>query len=182
MSLLDQAPCRIWRLQVVRRFIFFLLVTWLLLGCTTAPRYRGVPIEGNADNVLGVAVDENFQVVEVEAGSAAQNAGVEAGDLLVALTWILSEAPEELPAANGAVESGSAAPLTNTTTLLRPPAGVENKTIPFTDESGIRMLTSYGVPLRLQIVRQGEVHELTIIPAPRTQPSDQPTAPSTKHF
>jgi hypothetical protein len=168
--------------------MFVLLIALLIMqlitllgGCTTLPRYRGVAVGGNEENVLGVTVDENLQVLAIAAGSAAQHAGVEIGDVLVSLTWVLSEAPEALPATeDDAAVAATTASFTSTGTVLRPPPGVENKTIPFTDGDGIRMLASYGVPLRLQFIRRGQALASTIIPAPLAAQSDLPatTSPS----
>ena len=139
---------------------FAALLLGLLWGCTTTPRYKGVAQE-NAEYMLGMVVDAQQQVVEIAAGGAAAKAGVEVGDLLVSLTWVLSEAPEQVPGAGA-----TSAPLTTTHAPFRAAPGVENKTVPFTEPEGIRTLTGYGVPLRLEIVRQGEPHVLTIIPQP----------------
>ena len=147
------------------RSLLMLIIALLLLGCATTPRYKGVAAGGNTGNVLGVVLDENRQVIEVATGSAAHKAGVVVGDVLVSLTWVLSEAPEELPN----LPEGAASEEITTTTTLRPPPGVENKTIAFTDDTAIRELIAYGVPLRLQVLRQGEAQELTIVPAPLAQ-------------
>lgn len=145
-----------------------LLLSGVLGGCTTTPRYKGVAQE-NAEFMLGMTVDAQQQVVAVSAGGAAAKAGVEVGDGLVSLTWVLSEAPEQVPGAGA-----SSAPLTTTHAPFRAAPGVENKTVPFTQPEGIRTLTGYGVPLRLEIVRQGEPHVLTIIPQPRGDDSTPP--------
>jgi hypothetical protein len=157
---------------VYRRSLLILPVMLLLVGCAIQPRYKGVARGGNTENVLGIAADENFRVTEIAAGSAAQRAGVAVGDILVSLTWVLSEAPEELPSA----EVGTDVTITTT---LRPPAGVENKTILFADDAGIRALIAYGVPLRLQILRQEEARELTIVPAPLGEQMEVSTATAT---
>jgi C-terminal processing protease CtpA/Prc len=159
--------------MIVTRVSTLILIALMLLGCATTPRYKGVPQGGNTDHVLGITADENLRVVEVENGSAAQKAGVQVDDVLVSLTWILSEAPEELPGTQDDVTQTVAS---TSTTKLRPPAGVEYKTIPFTDDAGIRTLIGYGTPLNLQVIRQGQTHELTIIPAPLEGGSAMPTA------
>ena len=156
-----------------------LLLATLLAGCGVAPRYKGVAQGGNTGNALGVIVDENVQVVTVEPDSAAARAGVQVGDRLISLTWILSEAPAELPAA-AENEVAATTQLTIAVTPMRPPPGVENRTIPFSDTEGIAMLIGYSVPLRLQVVRQERVLQLTIIPAPGSEESS--AAPGQRHY
>lgn len=165
------------------RWYFLLVMTLVLVGCGTTPRYKGVAQGDNHDNVLGVTVDERFGVVEVVPDSAAAQAGVQVGDTLVSLTWILSEVPAEL---SRLADGGSATVATNavsiTVTPMRPPAGVQYETIPFHDGEGIRTLLTYGVPLRLQVVRNGRVLELTVIPAPHAASNDATTIPPYMHF
>ena len=109
-------------------------------------------------------------MVAMDPDGAATQAGVEVGDQLLDLTWILSEAPGELASATDARASER---VTATGAPLRPPPGVEYKTVPFTAPDEIRTMISYGLPLRPQLLRAGEMHALTIIPAPPdAAPSD----------
>ena len=140
-----------------------LLPIALLIGCTTTPRTRAIAPDEHANYVLGITVDENLQVIAMDVESAATNAGIEVGDQLVSLTWILSEAPSELPTTEATPEGETDA------TALRPPPGVEFRTATFTEPDEIRTILSYGLPLRIEIVRQGETHELTIVPLPRAE-------------
>ena len=158
-------------MRVIAAMLGVFVLATLLGGCATTPRFKGVAQESATHYTLGMIVDANRQVVEVAPGGAAEKARVAVGDTLISLTWVLSEAPEAV--------LGSAAgttPLTTTTAPIRPAPGVENKTIAFTDVAGIRNVTSYGVPLRLEIVRAGEARVLTIIPQPRGDGAVVPTA------
>jgi hypothetical protein len=150
------------------------LLALLLVGCTTVPRYKGVAQGEISGARLGIAVDKNLQVVAVEADSAATKAGVQVGDVLVSLTWVLSEAPTELPGTETDGTSSTATvlttvPVTATAAPMLPPAGVENKIVPFTAKNDIRTLISYGVPLRLEVIRQGQTLQLTIIPLSQSE-------------
>lgn len=172
---------------MVRRNVLVLLAVLLPIalfsGCTTTPRTRAIAPNVQADYVLGLTIDEEMQVVAIGAESAATNAGVEVGDQLVSLTWILSEAPTELPTTAAGTESDAetAAEATDATPL-RPPPGVEFKTATFTEPDQIRTMISYGLPLRLEVVRQGETHELTIVPLPRAEQTDLPADASGTTF
>lgn len=142
------------------------LIALLLMGCTAAPVYKGVAMPNAAGYALGVGVDDALMVVDVAPGSAAETAGLQVGDTLVSLSWILSEVPDEVPTSQAAATLTSTAPLIATLPPKRPAAGVQSKTVQFTDSDEIKTLTSYGVPLLIHIVRQGRELELTIIPAP----------------
>jgi hypothetical protein len=156
------------------------LLALFISGCATTPRYRGVAQRDATEYVLGLTVDETQRVVEVAPDSAGQRAGVEVGDVLVSLTWILSEAPETLPNAQGDTPTEL---YTVTVTPLRPPAGVEYKTFRFTEPESIDTLISYGVPLRLELLRQDQVRTLTIIPQPHTMPANAtPVQPPLRAF
>ena len=159
------------------------LLVVLLAGCTTTPRTRAIAQNNNANYALGLVIDAERRVVEVGSDSAATRAGVHVGDQVVSLTWILSEAPAELPTsrANTDVET-AATPLTTTVAPLRPPPGVEYRTAPFTAPDEIRTMISYGLPLRLQVVRQGVIRELTIVPLPQAEQSDLPVDASGTAF
>jgi hypothetical protein len=154
---------------VYRQRILLVIVVLLLAGCAVSPRYKGVAQGGNP-NSLGITVDDEWQVTTVDPASPAERAGVEIGDRVLNLTWILSEAPEAVANLGGETPAATnSAPVTLTVTPIRPPAGVEYQTVPFSDTEAIRALISYAVPLRLQIVRGGSIMHLTIIPAPSEQ-------------
>lgn len=159
--------------RIVRWMIPMLLVGIFMAGCATSPRYKGVAEGGNAENVLGVVTEADFTVITVEAGSAAETAGVQSGDVLVSLTWILSEAPEELPTAANGENNTSEAQMPIAT--HQPPAGVVNKTILFSQAADVHLLIGYSIPLRLQLTRDGSLVELTIIPLPLPAQPDQST-------
>ncbi|MCC6455271.1 MAG: hypothetical protein IT328_10040 [Caldilineaceae bacterium] len=165
-----------------------LIISLLLLGitgCAAAPRYRGIAAGSSSEYVLGLSVDADLRVVEVTPASAAERAGVQVGDQLVSLTWILSERPEELGGSQGivAVDDG-AAPIiegevvTETADMLSAQAAGGSGTVPFTDRAEIRTLLSYGVPLRLRVLRAEQMLRLTVIPALPTEGSGD-AAPAT---
>jgi hypothetical protein len=144
-----------------------LLLALTLAGCVATPRTRAVEQDSEAGYRLGITMDADLRVVAIDPSSAATKAGVEVGDQLIDLTWVLSEAPEGLTTA---AEDGGTGPVS--TTVLRPPPGVEFKTVPFTAPDDIRAMISYGLPLRLQVARAGEVQALTITPAPPDAAAD----------
>lgn len=177
---------------MVIRVITVVLVLAALAGCTMTPLNRGIEAGSPTGYALGVTVDEEVRVVEVEPDSAAQKAGVEVGDVLVSLTWVLSEVPEHLPSSSDAATDSTptslaeANPITQSDTLtevaaltqeisapqVRSAPGVETRTVLFTDRDEIRTVISYGVPLRLSLLREGQRHEFTIVPESRLeQPS-----------
>lgn len=162
-----------YRQRMILWIVPLLLMGILGAGCAVAPRYKGVAEGGNVGNVLGVVTDKDFVVLAVEPHSAAENARVQPGDVLVSLTWILSEAPEELPTAANGEESANSVQTPVATHL--PPAGVENKTIAFSQTADVNLLIGYNIPLRLQVMRGGTLVELTITPTPLPTQSDQPT-------
>lgn len=148
----------------MRWILPMLFVGIFVIGCAPVPRYKGVAEGGNAGNVLGMVTDADFTVLAVEAGSAAEVAGVHPGDVLVSLTWILSEAPEELPTVENG--EGNVSEVQTPVATHQPPPGVVNKTIPFSQSEDVHLLIGYSTPLRLQVTRDGALVELTIIPMP----------------
>jgi hypothetical protein len=158
-----------------------------IAGCTAAPRYKGIAAGTSPDYVLGVSVDEALRVVEIAPTSAAERAGVQVGDRLVSLTWILSERPEELGGPQGIVAiDDSSAPIiegevvTETADMTPAPAQTESSsgTVLFTEREGIRTLLSYGVPLRLRVERAGQVLRLTVIPTLPPEESSNAAVPA----
>lgn len=148
-----------------------LLMALALSACIATPRTRAVTQNIDAGYRLGVTLDEELRVVAIDPDSAATAAGVELGDQLVDLTWVLSEVPTDVANAADA-QSGNV--VTAPSEPLRPPPGVEFKTVPFTAPDEIREMISYGVPLSLQVMRDGESHTLTIVPAPPGDTVDTP--------
>ncbi|MFN8489286.1 MAG: PDZ domain-containing protein [Caldilineaceae bacterium] len=68
-----------------QRFILLLsgvICAWLITGC--GPKLAGAepPAIDYAADALGVVVDENMQVLHIEPGRAADQAGVQVGDVL----------------------------------------------------------------------------------------------------
>lgn len=170
-----------------------MLVVLVVAACTATPRYGESTHASFAGGVIGVVVDENMRVVELEYGSAAEKAGVQVGDILLDLTWIPSDAPAPLPEESDVIytDTGSMSlstvesitegmPLTTVVggvvvtrgmavTPIPPPVAefIEKETVPFTDGDRLRPLVGYMVPLELRLQRGDETLELTVIPAPR---------------
>lgn len=143
---------------------------------------------------LGVVADGDLRIIEIQPGSAAEKAGLQLGDILLDLTWIPSDAPPYLPESSDVVRPDmTVAPIgeddrTNmevgaasispifpaAATPIPPPVAsyIEKKSVSFTESSRIQSLVVYGVPLKLRLMRSGQVLELTIIP----------TVPPTRSF
>jgi hypothetical protein len=163
--------------QMSIRLSITLLVVLVVAGCTGTPRY-GVSEASFAAPVLGIVTDDQLRVVEVIPNSAAEQAGVQVGDVLLDLTWIPSATP--IPAetvvvpeaAGGVALDANATPIADGEVVTEPlpiPAPtilpeqyIEQGTVPFTDAPRIISLAGYGFPLKLRLQREGEVLELTI--------------------
>jgi hypothetical protein len=129
---------------------------------------------------LGVVLDEKLRVVGIESQSAAEQAGVQIGDILLDLTWIQSATPDPSVTATPteivvATLDENSIPITESKAVTLPvaiPAPTQHledflttATVPFSDVEGIKSLTPYGVPLRLRLQRREQVMELTITPS-----------------
>jgi hypothetical protein len=157
----------------LRGMLVSLLTGALVVSCI------GGPISGSAAcaaPTLGLVTDDRLQVIEVMPGSAAEQAGVEAGDVLLDLTWIPSDEPMQL--CNDVIYvDASGSPLPEPPNVVQPAVKdrIEHATVPFTARERIRGLTDYSVPLSLRVQRNGQVMTLTIVP--RVYHGDRPTPP-----
>lgn len=168
----------------VRVLSVFILGGLAVAGCANRP---GITSASFRAPEIGVVADEKLRVVELWPGSAAEKAGLQVGDILLDLTWIPSDAPAYAPEGSDVVyPDATAAPVDGEAALdatagdifispvlptpaapVPPPveAYIDKDTVPFTEMRRIKSLVTYGVPLRLRLMRGDQVLELTIVPA-----------------
>jgi hypothetical protein len=148
-------------------------------GAMTSPLFAPAPAAAFRAPEIGLIADDGLRVVEVELGSAAETAGLQVGDILLDLTWIPSDAPAYEP--EGSDTSlldafGSPVPLPPGAPAIPPPVEsyIDKDTVLFTEVRRIKSLATYGVPLRLRLMRGDQLLELVVTP---TVPSPRPHAP-----
>lgn len=177
------------------------LVALVIAACTGTSPYGETTHASYVAPQLGIVTDGDLQVIEIRAGSAADEAGVQVGDVLLDLTWIPSDVPlsrpdasdivylpnSPLPLPSGVtvtdgqplttVVGGVVVPAGVAVTPIPPPVGdyIEKATVPFTEGDRIRSLSSYGVPLKLRLTRDGQVIDVTITPS---NPPIEPPEPN----
>ena len=179
------------------------LVVGLLLVVTAC---GGVPVgtrhELRIGTQLGVVIDQQQRVVDVEAKGAAERAGIQVGDLLLDLAYIPPttlepsvdanpEATEVVAHMNNEVEQDDADRAISESRVSPLPSPVPANTprledilgtnpVQFTDVDGIRKLIVRGVPLKLRLERETEVIEIVITPSrPIFHPIDSGVPTST---
>lgn len=173
-------------MNMYTRLAYFTLFVLVLVGCTGNPSLGWGAASYPAPE-LGIIADENLRVVGLDYKSAAGEAGVQVGDVLVDLTWIPTEEADRLglPVTGPNYES---APVTmvvtngeTSTVITGIPAPtvpvddfIEHGPVPFDEDQRIISQVSYGVPLRVKLMRNGEEIELVVVPRRRAERQLEP--------
>lgn len=156
--------------QVQSRHWVALILALLLMIASCVP---SVGIPGSSGSwpapLLGIVVDENLRVIDLEPGSPAEKAEIQKGDVLFDLTWVATATQDEANAEEApAVDENN-----RIVTPIPPERVIDTSPILFTDKEKINELIRSGAIVKLRLQRGDQIMEITMQAA---RPAIRPNA------